>query len=87
MTVTTAAFDQTAQSPSGDLWRSTTGFSPVIVQPGQSTTLYLTITPNAPAGTLVSGTLYLDDSSAVSQYGLSPSGNQLVGLPYHYTVG
>jgi hypothetical protein len=87
MTVTTAAFDPTAQSPNGDLWRSTTGFAPVVVQPGQATTLYLTITPSAPSGTLVSGTLYLDDSSALTQYGLSPSGSQLVGLPYKYTVG
>jgi hypothetical protein len=59
---------------------------PFTVPPGQSTTLYLTITPNAPSGSRVGGTLYLDDSSQVTQYGTSPSGDQLVALPYSYTV-
>ncbi len=87
ITVTTATFDPAASSPNGDIWQSQNGFTPVIVQPGQSTTLYLTITPNAPSGSLVSGTLYLDDASQVTQYGTSPSGDQLVALPYRYTVG
>ncbi|HEX4221326.1 MAG TPA: hypothetical protein VHZ97_03120, partial [Pseudonocardiaceae bacterium] len=86
VTVTTRAFDPAASSPNGDIWRSQNGFAPVIVQPGQSTTLYLTITPDAPSGTLVGGTLYLDDSSQVTQYGTSPSGDQLAALPYSYTV-
>ena len=86
LTVTTKAFDPAASSPNGDIWQSQNGFTPVIVQPGQSTTLYLTITPNAPSGSLVSGTLYLDDSSQVTQYGTSPSGDQLAALPYTYTV-
>ena len=86
LTVTTAAFDPAASSPNGDIWQSQNGFTPVIVQPGQSTTLYLTITPNAPSGSLVSGTLYLDDASQLTQYGTSPSGDQLVALPYQYTV-
>jgi hypothetical protein len=87
ITVTTAAFDPAASSPNGDIWQSQNGFTPVIVQPGQSTTLYLTIRPNAPSGSLVSGKLYLDDASQLTQYGTSPSGDQLVALPYGYTVG
>ena len=87
VTVTTAAFDPAATSPNGDIWQSQNGFAPVIVQPGQSTTLYLTITPNAPSGSLVSGRLYLDDASQLTQYGTSPSGDELVALPYSYTVG
>ena len=86
ITVTTATFDPAASSPNGDIWQSQNGFTPVIVQPGQSTTLYLTMTPDAPSGSLVGGTLYLDDSSQVTQYGTSPSGDQLVALPYRYTV-
>jgi hypothetical protein len=87
VTVTTKAFDPAASSPNGDIWQSQNGFAPVIVQPGQSTTLYLTMTPGAPSGALVSGTLYLDDASQVTQYGTSPSGDQLAALPYTYTVG
>jgi hypothetical protein len=86
MTATTKAFDTDARSPSGDLWRQADGFAPVVVQPGQTTTLYLTIIPSAPSGTLVTGTLYLDDSTSFGQIGLSPTGDQLAALPYQYTV-
>ena len=85
MSVTTRAFDGAAQSPSGSLWQGE--FHPVVVQPGQSTTLYLTIHPSGAVGSVVDGTLFLDDSSALTQYGNSPSADQLVALPYRYTVG
>jgi hypothetical protein len=85
MNVTTRAFDADAQSPSGSLWGD--DFHPVIVQPGQTTTLYLTIHPTGPVGSIVDGTLFLDDSSALTQYGNSPSADQLAALHYHYTVG
>ncbi|QUQ62899.1 S8 family serine peptidase [Kutzneria sp. CA-103260] len=85
MNVTTRAFDSDAQSPSGSLWGN--DFHPVIVQPGQTTTLYLTIHPTGPVGSIVDGTLFLDDSSALTQYGNSPSADQLAALHYHYTVG
>jgi len=35
----------------------------------------------------VDGTLFLDDSSALTQSGNSPSADQLAALRYHYTVG
>jgi hypothetical protein len=85
MTVTTRAFDGAAQSPSGSLWQGE--FHPVVVQPGQTTTLYLTIHPTAAVGTVVDGDLFVDDSSALTQYGSSPSADQLATLHYHYTVG
>jgi hypothetical protein len=85
MAVTTRAFDPAAQSPSGDLWNGE--FHPVVVRPGQSTTLYLTIHPTGPVGSVADGDLFLDDSSALTQYGNSPSADQLAGLHYHYTVG
>jgi hypothetical protein len=87
MTVTTRAFDPAAQSLSGDLWLDANAFHPVLVQPGQTTTLYLTIKPTGAAGTVIDGTLFLDDSSVLTQSGNSPSADQLVALPYHYTVG
>ncbi|MCU1679431.1 MAG: Bacillopeptidase [Amycolatopsis sp.] len=86
VTATTKAFDADAQSPSGDLWRQTDGFAPVVVQPGRTSTLYLTIIPSAPSGTLVTGTLYLDDSTSLSQVGISPTGDQLAAMPYQYSV-
>ena len=91
LTATTAAFDPSAGSPSGDLWElglnPDANFSPVVVQPGHSATLYLDITPSGPAGSTVSGDIYVDDTSSLSQDGYTPTGDQLVALPYHYTVG
>jgi hypothetical protein len=91
LTATTPAFDASASSPSGDLWElglnPTATFSPVVVQPGHSATLYLDITPSGPAGSTVSGNIYVDDSTSLSQDGYTPTGDQLVALPYHYTVG
>ena len=91
LSVTTRAFDPNASSPSGDLWLTgvnpNAAFAPVVVQPGKSATLYLTITPSGPVGSTVTGTIYLDDDSALSENGPSPTGDELVALPYHYTVG
>ncbi|QMU78105.1 S8 family serine peptidase [Streptacidiphilus sp. PB12-B1b] len=91
LTATTPAFDPSAVSPSGDLWElglnPAATFSPVVVQPGHSATLYLDITPSGPAGSTVSGHIYVDDTSSYSQDGYTPTGDQLVALPYHYTVG
>jgi len=86
----TRAFDPALTSSTGDLWEQgaadLAGFKPVIVQPGQTTTLYVTITPAAASGSVVRGVLYLDDSSAVSNDGESPSGDQLAAIPYMYRV-
>jgi hypothetical protein len=89
LTATTPAFDPALTSSTGDLWEqgAAASFAPVIVQPGQTTTLYAVITPTAAKGSVVSGVLYLDDSSALSNYGPSPSGDQLAAIPYTYRVG
>ncbi len=91
LTATTPAFDPALTSSTGDLWEqgaaAQAAFAPVIVQPGQTTTLYAVITPTATAGSVVRGVLYLDDSSAVSNDGPSPSGDQLAAIPYTYRVG
>ena len=69
MTVAAAPFDPAVSSQTGDLWSASTdpsqldGFSPVIVGPGQTGTIPVTITPTGPSGTHVSGTLYIDDTN------------------------
>jgi hypothetical protein len=91
MSATTRAFDTAVTSTSGDPWLTSinpaTTFSPVTIQPGQSATIKVTITPNAAAGTVVSGDLYVDDFvGGVPPYG-QETGDELVALPYEYTVG
>ena len=77
MNVATAPFDSAVSSQTGDLWLASTdpsqlsGLSPVVVGPGQTGTIPVTITPNAPSGTQVSGTLYIDDASQLGFQGLS----------------
>jgi hypothetical protein len=56
--------------------------APVILQPGQSTTILVTITPSAAKGSTVKGHLYIDTISQVTL-----SGDELIDLPYSYRVG
>jgi hypothetical protein len=95
MTATTAAFDPAVTAPTGDLWLGSTdataGFTPYVVNPGQSVTIPVTITPEGKAGTVVSGTLYLSDSSLISGTlvggGTTPQGSDVAAFPYSYTIG
>jgi hypothetical protein len=91
MTAVTKAFDPAVTSPTGDLWLEATDpsstFTPVVIEPGQSTTVNVTITPGATAGTVVNGTIYVDDfTSEVPPYDV-PAGDEIAALPYSYTVG
>jgi hypothetical protein len=91
MSAVTKAFDSAVTSPPGDPWLTAvnpaTTSSPVVIQPGQTATINVTITPNAAAGTVVSGDLYVDDlETGVPPYG-QQTGDELVALPYEYTVG
>lgn len=97
MTATTAAFDPTVSSPTGDLWLSSldpqAGFTPYVVNPGQTVTIPVTITPKGAAGSTVSGTLYLDDSSlipgGVTYNGLAgnyPEASDVAAFSYSYTI-
>ncbi|HEX4705991.1 MAG TPA: hypothetical protein VH352_27995, partial [Pseudonocardiaceae bacterium] len=96
------AFDPAVSSPATDLWQgslATVGaLSLVTVQPGQTATIPVTITPSGPKGTVVSGTLYVDQlvvgsTAIVNDINFSdpaptePNANELVGLPYQYTIG
>jgi subtilisin family serine protease len=96
-TATTAAFDSAVSAPTGDLWlgstNATTGFTPYVVNPGQSVTIPVTITPDGSPGSTVSGTVYLADSSLVSGAvtynelsGNYPEGSDLAAFAYSYTI-
>ena len=91
MSATTQAFDTTAASGTGDFWKfgvqplaSSASYNLLQVNPGQTQTITLTITPTAPEGTVVHGLLYIDDFVDSLQF---LSGSQLVAIPYSYTVG
>jgi hypothetical protein len=84
------AFDPAVTSAGGDLWllavNPAAAFSPVTVNPGATVTIPVTIAPKGAAGTVVSGTLYVDDYvSAVPPYSLT-SGDQMAAFPYEYTI-
>jgi hypothetical protein len=98
MTATSAAFDPAVTSSTGDLWLGSlgpnTGFAPIVVDPGQTVTITVTITPQTATGTTVSGTLYLGDASiipgAVTENAISgdfPDGSDVASFNYQYTVG
>ncbi len=98
MTATTAGFDPTVSTPTGDLWLGSTnamaGFTPYVVNPGQSVMIPVTITPEGTPGTVVSGTIYVSDSSFISGAvtfnglaGLFPEGSDVAAFPYSYTIG
>jgi hypothetical protein len=91
MTAQTKEFDPSVTSPTGDLWSFSTNpsasFSPVVINPGQTVTVNVTITPSAAAGTVVSGNLYIDDYTSNVPYLNNPGGDELAAIPYEYTVG
>jgi subtilisin family serine protease len=93
MTTTSQAFDPAVTSPTGDLWLGSidpsalTSLSPRIVGPGQTATIPVRIKPTGPAGTTVSGTLYVDDTSnLLFQTYAEPNGDEIAAFPYSYTV-
>jgi hypothetical protein len=93
MTVTTQQFDTTVTSPTGDLMLTAinpaTTVTPVVINPGDSATIDVTITPSGAPGTVVSGTLYVDafatgtPTDIYAQY----AADEMAGLPYSYTIG
>jgi hypothetical protein len=91
ITIKAKAFDSAVTSATSDLWLQSTnaaaGATPVLIKPGQSATINVTITPNAAAGTVVSGNLYVDTfDGGIPPFG-AESGDQMAALPYEYTVG
>jgi Subtilase family/Peptidase inhibitor I9 len=93
MTATTRAFDPAVTSSTGDLWLGaldpSTSATPVTVAPGQTADITVTITPTG-THRVVHGTLFVSDLSVTflsegSIYS-QPVGNDVVALPYTYTV-
>jgi hypothetical protein len=79
-------FDSAISSTTGDVWAQTVNasapYTPLTLAPGQSGTITLTITPNAPKGTVVSGFIAVDTFDQATS-----SGDELINIPYSYTVG
>jgi hypothetical protein len=85
LSANTKPFDPAVASTPGDLW-TLGALSPVVIAPGQTATINVTITPAGPSGTVVAGTLYVDDLVAdVPPYGQT-SGDELAAFPYTYTI-
>jgi hypothetical protein len=91
MTVSTKAIDSSVTTPVVDFWAGvmdgTFAFDAIPVAPGASVTVNVTITPSAPKGTVVKGTLYVDDLLAAIPPYSQFSGNEVDALRYAYTVG
>jgi len=96
MTAQIRPFDTSETSAPGDLWLAAvdgpsalSSFAPVVVAPGASVTINVTITPSGSGGTVVSGDLFVDSydtglpTAAYSQL----AGDELAAFPYEYTIG
>jgi hypothetical protein len=97
MTAETAAFDPSVSSPAGDLWLTSLSpaakLTPYVVEPGQSITIPVTITPTGRPGTIIRGTLYLDGTSLIPGLatdllfsGNYPEASDVAAFSYSYTV-
>jgi len=84
--VSTLGFDDSVTTSTGNFWRQSIDAAatvdPVVLPPGASATMQVSITPTAARGTAVSGRLFVDTENPVTQ-----SGSELAMLPYRYTVG
>jgi hypothetical protein len=92
LNVVTQAFDPAVTSSTGDMWSAFNGlsstFDPVYLNPGQSATITVTITPTASVGSNVSGTLYVSDLTLGQFNGAANSdGDDIAAIPYEYTIG
>jgi hypothetical protein len=88
----TLGFDRSVTSSTGDFWdvaldpNADLG-SPVTIQPGQTATITVTITPTAKKGTVVHGLLNIYTPPSFAYPTFNTTGDLLAQLPYSYTVG
>ncbi|HET9059279.1 MAG TPA: S8 family serine peptidase [Acidimicrobiales bacterium] len=85
----TQAFDPDMSTSTDDFWQL--GFSAsnfLYLLPGQTGTITVHITPSASPGTVVSGTVFVDDYTLASLFAAPlPDADEMAGLSYSYTVG
>jgi hypothetical protein len=95
MTAQIKPFDTTVTSAPGDLWLAAvdgtgalSSFDPVVINPGATATIDVTITPSGASGTVVSGDLYVDTYSTGTPTAVYSqlAGDELAALPYAYTI-
>lgn len=85
--VVTNPFDSAVTSSTGDRWlqlaiSNSAPYSPLTLNPGQSGTITVTVTPNAPKGTVVRGFVEVETFNEFTF-----SGDEIVSIPYTYRVG
>jgi len=90
VTATTKKFDPAVTSAVGDFWQAAVNpaasFGLFVIQPGQTGTINVTITPVGASGTVVHGNLYADTFDGdIAPYG-QESGDELAAFPYAYTI-
>jgi subtilisin family serine protease len=82
----TNPFDSAVTSTSGDVWAQSVNasapYTPLTLTPGATGTITLTFTPSAPKGTVVRGFIGMDTLNLATA-----AGDELVNIPYTYTVG
>jgi subtilisin family serine protease len=82
----TNPFDPAVTASTGDVWAETVDpnapYTPLTLAPGQTGTITLTFTPSAPKGTVVRGFIGVDTFNS-----FTVAGDELVNIPYSYTVG
>ncbi|WP_371658152.1 S8 family serine peptidase [Streptomyces sp. NBC_00280] len=83
VTATTQPVDPAAQASTGQFWDDDAEDRSLPVAAGRTGTMTLTLTPTAPAGTVVHGILYVDTDTATG----TANGSEITGIPYTYTVG
>jgi len=96
MTAQIRPFDTTVTSAPGDLWLGAvdgpsvlSSFAPIVIAPGASATINVTITPSGSSGTVVTGDLYVDtyDTGLPTAVYSQLAGDELASIPYEYTIG
>jgi hypothetical protein len=79
-------FDSAVSASTGDAWaqavNASAPYTPITLAPGQTGTITLTITPNAAKGSVVRGFIAVDTFNQGTS-----SGDELINIPYSYTVG
>ena len=87
MAAHTRAFDTSVTSPPGDpqladIDPNAAAANPVVVRPGQTVTIPVTIAAGGRKGSVITGDLFVDDNQ-----GALGSVNEVTAIPYAYSIG